>query len=193
MTKKRNSQILDSLTDEVVDLRAANNRIDTVYLFSIAENRIVAAFELNKPNEAMDIFIDHMERFTKSSKDSIILTSRNNVKINDNNFFACVGGVWKGMDSHAYSNVLGDMQHLFTIHQSAILNTAYVRNLFANEAMTYGLVDVTIILAYNAGTAVGQQQAAQNMQRQFQRSGNPNQFPQNPGLFGGYPYGPFLR
>lgn len=193
MTKKRYSQILDSLTDEVVDLRADNNRINAVYLFSIAENRIVAAFELNKPNEAMDVFIGHMERFTKSSKDSIILTSRNNVKINDNNFFACVGGVWKGMDSHVYSNVLGDMRHLFTIHQNAILNTAYVRNLFANEAMTYGLVGVTIILAYNAGTAVGQYQAAQNMQRQFQRSGNPNQFPQNPGLFGGYPNGPFLR
>lgn len=151
MAKKRLNQLIDSITGHVVDLTANNNIIGQVFLFSKNEDRVIGFFHIKGTDGHLDFFKKQMEEFTKLNTDAVILTSRNNVIINDNNFFACIDGKWNCVGMEVFSNISNDIQHLFAISMASIVRTTQLRYFLAISGSSYGLTDRTMEVAYQAG------------------------------------------
>lgn len=151
MIKKRLTQLTDSITGHTVDLTANNNLIGQVLLFSKKEDRVVGFFHINGTDGQLDFFKKQMEEFTKLNTDAVVLTSRNNVVINDNNYFACIDGKWDCVGMSVYANISNDINHLFALSMASILRTSQLRYLLDVNGSSYGLTDRTLEVAYHAG------------------------------------------
>jgi hypothetical protein len=113
---------------------------------------IVGIYSLDNCDKHLNEFKQYAETFTKQHPEYIVLTSRNNVIINDNNFFMCLNGIWLGVNLSTYSNVTQDTVYLFVNHIPAILRETTIRCEFSSNGFsTCGLLDQTITAAFHSG------------------------------------------
>lgn len=161
--KSRATQINEAICADITpDIGANQNLVNYIYLFNTEVDRIVAVFSLKDSKTSLPVFIGHMERFTKSNPNVVILTSRQHMTINDSNMFVAIKGKWSAIESNTYSNVINDMFHLFSVHSGAIEKSAEVVNRFTGEGLVYGLLDCTVAVAYHSGLREGQQAVQKN-------------------------------